>query len=65
MAFQRFLGKTFRGEMSQVFTPRRIVEFMVFRPFKPCLDLRTGIDIPSQYNKARSTENTARAGAVI
>ena len=65
IAFERFLGKTFRGEIGQFFTPRSIVEFMVFRPFKPCLDLRRGIDVPSQYRKARSMETTARAGAAV
>ncbi|NQU63331.1 MAG: type I restriction enzyme HsdR N-terminal domain-containing protein, partial [SAR324 cluster bacterium] len=29
IAFERFLGKTFRGEIGQFFTPRCIVEFMV------------------------------------
>jgi len=29
VAFERFLGKTFRGEIGQFFTPRSIVEFMV------------------------------------
>lgn len=29
IAFERFLGKTFRGELGQFFTPRKIVEFMV------------------------------------
>jgi type I restriction enzyme M protein len=29
IAFERFLGKTFRGEIGQSFTPRPIVEFMV------------------------------------
>ncbi len=29
VAFERFLGRTFRGEISQFFTPRSIVEFMV------------------------------------
>jgi type I restriction enzyme M protein len=29
IAFERFLGQTFRGELGQFFTPRRIVEFMV------------------------------------
>lgn len=29
IAFEQFLGKTFRGELGQFFTPRRIVEFMV------------------------------------
>ena len=29
VAFERFLGKTFRGEIGQFFTPRTIVEFMV------------------------------------
>ena len=29
IAFERFLGKTFRGEIGQFFTPRPIVEFMV------------------------------------
>lgn len=28
IAFERFLGKTFRGEIGQFFTPRPIVEFM-------------------------------------
>lgn len=29
LAFERFLGTTFRGELGQFFTPRPIVEFMV------------------------------------
>ncbi|WP_448140261.1 N-6 DNA methylase [Sphingopyxis fribergensis] len=29
VAFERFLGRTFRGEIGQFFTPRPIVEFMV------------------------------------
>ncbi len=29
VAFERFLGRTFRGEIGQFFTPRSIVEFMV------------------------------------
>ena len=29
IAFERFLGKTFRGEIGQFFTPRTIVDFMV------------------------------------
>lgn len=29
IAFERFLGKTFRGELGQFFTPRTIVDFMV------------------------------------
>lgn len=29
IAFERFLGKTFRGQIGQFFTPRCIVEFMV------------------------------------
>lgn len=29
IAFEKFLGKTFRGEIGQFFTPRPIVEFMV------------------------------------
>ena len=29
IAFERFLGRTFRGEIGQFFTPRPIVEFMV------------------------------------
>jgi type I restriction enzyme M protein len=29
IAFERFLGKTFRGEIGQFFTPRTMVEFMV------------------------------------
>jgi len=29
IAFERFLGKTFRGEIGQFFTPRPIVEFMI------------------------------------
>ncbi|PGH40280.1 MAG: N-6 DNA methylase, partial [Candidatus Nephrothrix sp. EaCA] len=28
-AFEQFLGKTFRGELGQFFTPRTIVDFMV------------------------------------
>ena len=34
IAFERFLGRTFRGEIGQFFTPRTIVEFMI-RMFKP------------------------------
>jgi type I restriction enzyme M protein len=34
IAFERFLGRTFRGEIGQFFTPRTIVEFMV-RMVKP------------------------------
>lgn len=29
LAFEQFLGRTFRGEMGQYFTPRPVVEFMV------------------------------------
>ncbi|MCX7006379.1 MAG: N-6 DNA methylase [Kiritimatiellaeota bacterium] len=29
IAFERFLGRTFRGEIGQFFTPRQIVKFMV------------------------------------
>ena len=29
IAFERFLGQTFRGELGQFFTPRQIVDFMV------------------------------------
>lgn len=29
IAFERFLGRTFRGELGQFFTPRTIVDFMV------------------------------------
>ncbi len=29
IAFERFLGRTFRGEIGQFFTPRPIVEFMI------------------------------------
>lgn len=29
VAFERFLGRTFRGEIGQFFTPRTVVEFMV------------------------------------
>jgi type I restriction enzyme M protein len=29
IAFERFLGQTFRGELGQFFTPRPVVEFMV------------------------------------
>ena len=29
IAFEKFLGKTFRGELGQFFTPRSIVDFMV------------------------------------
>ena len=29
IAFEKFLGRTFRGELGQFFTPRAIVEFMV------------------------------------
>jgi len=29
IAFERFLGRTFRGEIGQFFTPRSIVEFMI------------------------------------
>lgn len=34
IAFERFLGRTFRGEIGQFFTPRTIVEFMI-RMFEP------------------------------
>jgi type I restriction enzyme M protein len=34
IAFEKFLGKTFRGEIGQFFTPRPIVEFMV-KMFEP------------------------------
>lgn len=34
IAFERFLGRTFRGEIGQFFTPRTIVEFMT-RMVKP------------------------------
>jgi len=30
IAFERFLGRTFRGEIGQFFTPRSIVEFMIY-----------------------------------
>jgi type I restriction enzyme M protein len=30
IAFEQFLGKTFRGELGQFFTPRTIVDFMVY-----------------------------------
>lgn len=30
IAFERFLGRTFRGEIGQFFTPRSIVEFMLY-----------------------------------
>lgn len=29
IAFERFLGRTFRGDIGQFFTPRQIVEFMI------------------------------------
>lgn len=29
IAFEQFLGRTFRGELGQFFTPRTIVDFMV------------------------------------
>jgi type I restriction enzyme M protein len=29
IAFEQFLGKTFRGELGQFFTPRTIVDFIV------------------------------------
>jgi len=29
IAFERFLVRTFRGEIGQLFTPRSIVEFMI------------------------------------
>lgn len=29
IAFEKFLGKTFRGEIGQFFTPRKVVEFMI------------------------------------
>ena len=29
LAFERFLGSTFRGELGQFFTPRPVVDFMV------------------------------------
>ena len=29
IAFEKFLGRTFRGELGQFFTPRKIVDFMV------------------------------------
>ncbi len=29
IAFEQFLGKTFRGELGQFFTPRTIVDYMV------------------------------------
>lgn len=29
IAFERFLGRTFRGEIGQFFTPRTVVEFMI------------------------------------
>ncbi len=34
IAFERFLGRTFRGEIGQYFTPRPVVEFMI-RFLKP------------------------------
>ena len=37
IAFEKFLGKTFRGELGQFFTPRTIVDFMV-----ALLDLEEG-----------------------
>ena len=44
IAFERFLGKTFRGEIGQFFTPRTIVEFMVrmVDPKEGDVDLRSG-----------------------
>jgi type I restriction enzyme M protein len=38
IAFERFLGRTFRGEIGQFFTPRPIVDFMV-RMMEPTEDL--------------------------
>jgi type I restriction enzyme M protein len=29
IAFEKFLGRTFRGEIGQFFTPREVVRFMV------------------------------------
>ena len=29
LAFERFLGNTFRGELGQFFTPRPVVDFMI------------------------------------
>lgn len=29
IAFEEFLGRTFRGELGQFFTPRTVVDFMV------------------------------------
>lgn len=37
IAFEQFLGKTFRGELGQFFTPRNIVDFMV-----SCIDPKEG-----------------------
>ena len=37
IAFEQFLGKTFRGELGQFFTPRTVVDFMV-----EVLDLQEG-----------------------
>jgi type I restriction enzyme M protein len=37
IAFERFLGRTFRGEIGQFFTPRSIVEFMI-RMIEPTPD---------------------------
>lgn len=37
VAFETFLGKTFRGELGQFFTPRSVVEFMV-----KVLDIKEG-----------------------
>lgn len=37
IAFEKFLGKTFRGELGQFFTPRTIVDFMV-----ACIDPKEG-----------------------
>lgn len=36
IAFERFLGRTFRGEIGQFFTPRTIVEFMIRMSACPC-----------------------------
>ena len=35
IAFEKFLGKTFRGELGQFFTPRTVVDFMV-EVLDPC-----------------------------
>jgi len=43
LAFEKFLGTTFRGELGQYFTPRPIVDFMVAQPQRGPTDMRPGI----------------------